>query len=155
MKHQPIKRHEALKPLSREHHQGLLLCMKIRRGIEAGIEPERIKKYTNWFWINHLVPHFREEEAYIFPILEKEDELFIRVMAEHKNLKALFEEKSPVDQNHLSQLADELEKHIRFEERILFNKIQEKANKEELEKIESLLNANVNDCGTWDDEFWL
>jgi len=40
----PIKRNEALKPLSRDHHHGLLLCWKIRQGIKLNIEPERIKK---------------------------------------------------------------------------------------------------------------
>ena len=33
----PIKRSEYLKPLSRDHHQGLLLCWKIRTGLKKGI----------------------------------------------------------------------------------------------------------------------
>ena len=41
----PIKRSEFLKPISREHHHGLLLCWKIRAGLKKGIEPERIKLY--------------------------------------------------------------------------------------------------------------
>ena len=37
-KNKPIKRHKAIQPLSREHHQGLLLCWKIGKGFEKGIE---------------------------------------------------------------------------------------------------------------------
>ncbi len=66
---QPIKRHPSLQSLSREHHYGLLLSWKIREGFKREVPPERIKKYTNWFWENHLAPHFQFEESYIFPIL--------------------------------------------------------------------------------------
>lgn len=43
----PIKRHTALKPLSREHHHGLLLSWKIREGLKRNIEIPRIKKYID------------------------------------------------------------------------------------------------------------
>ncbi len=40
----PIKRSVALKPLSREHHHGLLLSWKIREGFNRNVEIERIKR---------------------------------------------------------------------------------------------------------------
>lgn len=79
----PIKRNEALKPLSRDHHHGLLLCWKIRRGIKRNIAPERIKKYLDWFWKNYLKPYFETEVQYVFPVLGSENELVKQALAEH------------------------------------------------------------------------
>jgi len=46
---EPIKRNEALKPISRDHHHALLLGWKIRQGIKNKIPAERIKKYVIGF----------------------------------------------------------------------------------------------------------
>ena len=69
MTSKPLKRHKALIPFSREHHHGLLLSWKIRSGFSKNIEVERIKKYADWFFINHLIPHFELEEKYIFSLI--------------------------------------------------------------------------------------
>ena len=61
----PIKRNEFLKAISREHHHGLLLSWKIRAGIKKEVEPFRIKKYLDWFYTEHLLPHFEIEEKHI------------------------------------------------------------------------------------------
>ena len=65
MKTVPIKRSIALQPLSREHHHGLLLCWKIRTGLKKGIDIDRIKKYSDWFFKNSLLTHFNIEEELI------------------------------------------------------------------------------------------
>jgi iron-sulfur cluster repair protein YtfE (RIC family) len=127
----PIKRHEALKALSREHHHGLLLCWKIRAGIKNNTELSRIKKYTDWFYANYLIPHFEVEEKYFFPILGEENELIKRAIAEHRRLKRLFRDDSDLKKS-LNLIEEELDKHIRFEERILFNEIQKKTSPEQL-----------------------
>ncbi|MDX1829246.1 MAG: hemerythrin domain-containing protein [Lutibacter sp.] len=133
----PIKRHETLKTLSHEHHHGLLLCWKIRTGIKNNIELSRIKKYTDWFYVNHLIPHFEVEEKYFFPILGKENELIKKAIAEHRRLKRLFE--NDLDhQKSLSLIEEELDRHIRFEERVLFNEIQRKATQEQLLSLEQI-----------------
>ena len=131
----PIKRNEALKPLSRDHHHGLLLCWKIRQGIKLNIEPERIQKYLDWFWMSYLKPHFEIEEQYVFPILGNENELVKQALAEHRRLKRLFENEGELSKTN-SLIEEELEKHIRFEERVLFNAIQSVASSEQLIQIE-------------------
>ncbi len=135
MKSNPLKRTEALKSLSRDHHHGLLLCWKIRQGIKQNIEPDRIKKYLDWFWISYLKPHFEIEEQYVFPILGKENKLVKQALAEHRKLKRLFVNESDI-QKSISLIEEELEKHIRFEERVLFNEIQVVASSEQLLQIE-------------------
>ncbi|NCO64686.1 MAG: hemerythrin domain-containing protein [Flavobacteriales bacterium] len=145
----PIKIIEALKPLSRDHHHGLLLCWKIHQGIKKNVEPERIKNYLDWFWKSYLQPHFEVEEVLIFPILEKENKLVKQALAEHRRLKRLFETKEDLHKT-INLIEEELESHIRFEERVLFNKIQEVASSEQLLQIEldaadKVFHENVSD----------
>lgn len=131
----PIKRSEYLKPLSREHHHGLLFCWKIRTGIQKNVEVSRIKKYADWFYQNYLIPHFEVEEKYVFPILGNENELIKKAVSEHERIKQLFESTIEISKN-ISWIEEELESHIRFEERILFGEIQKFATAEQLQSIE-------------------
>jgi len=148
----PIKRHPALQPMSREHHHGLLLCWKIREGFRKNIEPERIKRYCDWFWENQLQDHFREEERHLFPILGQKHEFVKRAVSEHQNLEALFTDQKNPEQS-LQRISEELDRHIRFEERILFNEIQEQATSKQLEEIDRH-HSDGKFKEEWDDEFW-
>lgn len=131
----PIKRSEFLKPLSREHHHGLLFCWKIRAGIKKDVEVSRIKKYADWFYENYLIPHFEVEEKYVFPILGNENEFIKKAVSEHRSLKRLFESTTEFQKN-IGLISEELIDHIRFEERILFGEIQKIATAEQLLSIE-------------------
>ena len=148
----PIKRTCALKPLSRDHHHSLLLCWKIREGFRRSIQPDRIKRYADWCWENHLVAHFATEEQYVFPILGTNNEVVKRALAEHRRLKRLFERTSEHIKT-LGMIEEELELHIRFEERTLFNEIQQMATPEQLKKIEKYDNS-VEFRENREDEFW-
>ena len=134
----PQKRHASLQPLSREHHQALLLCWKFRQGFAKGVEPERMMKYAGWFWTTYLAPHFKAEEDVFFPILAKDHPGIIKALKQHKDLKAMFHSKDSDVAYTLRQIAFELEQHIRFEERDLFNDIQEKASPAQLEALTKL-----------------
>lgn len=148
----PIKRHEALKTLSREHHHGLLLCWKIRAGIKNNIELSRIKKYADWFYQTQLIPHFEMEEKYIFSILGNQNDLVRKAISEHRRLKRLFVDDLD-HQKSLSHIEEELERHIRFEERILFNEIQKVASPEQLLTIEQL-HSKEKFVDNLTDTFW-
>ncbi|MEX0995580.1 MAG: hemerythrin domain-containing protein [Flavobacteriaceae bacterium] len=150
---QPIKRHKALQPWSRDHHQGLLLSWKIKKGFALNVDPNRIKDYCNWFWKTHLLVHFETEENYIFPILGEENHLVEQALDEHEQLRSMFEQKE-ADTDTLSQIETLLNDHIRFEERALFNAIQEVASKEELKLLEDAHKEGVS-CEVWTDEFWI
>ncbi|KYG75497.1 hemerythrin domain-containing protein [Roseivirga echinicomitans] len=149
----PLKRHKALQPFSREHHHGLLLCWKIRKGFLSKVDPVRVKTYSDWFYKTHLIPHFSDEEKYIFPILGEEHEHIKKAMAEHRRLARLFDDKEDIARN-LNRIEEELERHIRFEERVLFPEIQDIATPEQLE-----LMTQMHDSVTFkennEDPFWL
>ncbi|UJH92888.1 hemerythrin domain-containing protein [Antarcticibacterium sp. 1MA-6-2] len=150
----PIKRHDALKPLSREHHHGLLLCWKIRQGFKFNVEPQRMKDYTQWFKINYLDPHFEAEEKFIFPVLGEEHDLIKRALAEHRRLKRLFNQDNEVEKA-LHQIEEELDLHIRFEERVLFNEIQKVATSGQLAEIEEHHEGIHFSDDNWKDQFWI
>lgn len=148
----PIKRIEQLKPLSRQHHHGLLLCWKIRAGIKHNIDTERIKKYVDWFWNNYLEQHFQTEENMLFPILGNHNQLIQQALSEHRRLKELFVDEKDIHSS-ISLVEKELEKHIRFEERVLFNEIQKVATATALENLYNVHAADFEDNLT--DEFWV
>ena len=134
MKVKPIKRHKAIQPLSREHHQGLLLSWKIRTGLSKGVSTDRIKTYADWFYKTYLTPHFEEEEKHLFPILGNDNSLVKKAIAQHRRLDRLFKRSSELTKS-LNHIEEELEQHIRFEERVLFNEIQKEATEQQLQFI--------------------
>jgi hypothetical protein len=153
IKTKPIKRNEFLIPISREHHHSLLLCWKIRSGIKKNVEISRIKKYVNWFYEYHILPHFEVEEKYIFPILGNENDLIKRAITEHENLKMLFVDLTE-NENKYIMIADNLDNHIRFEERILFNEIQSIATQAQLEVIQTS-HSEGKFYDNEEDKFWV
>lgn len=156
----PIKRHKSIQPLSRDHHHSLLLCWKIRTGFSKDVPAERIKRYTDWFFEHHIEPHFELEEKHLFPILGENNPLVKKAISEHRRLKRLFKDNDDASKS-LSLIEEELEQHIRFEERVLFNKIQKVATKEQLKSIskmhtDEIFNDNIGDRfnDNTDDPFW-
>jgi hypothetical protein len=110
MKTTPIKRNIALRGLSREHHHGLLLCWKIRRGLSIGIEIQRIKRYVDWFYKSHLISYFEVEEEHIFPVLGHENELVKKAVSQHRRLVRLFTATEDIPKS-LNLIEEELDQH--------------------------------------------
>jgi len=54
----------------------------------------------------------------------------------------------------LNLIEEELDKHIRFEERILFNEVQKVATAEQLALVDKHHNHDTH-CEDWEDEFWV
>lgn len=149
----PIKRSNALKPLSREHHHGLLLCWKIRKGFSKGIASERIKAYCDWFFRAYLLPHFELEEKQVFPILGNHHELILQALKEHQSLRACMREDADTRAS-LERIATELEQHIRFEERVLFNRIEAAATPAQLQMIQQV-HTEQKFIENGSDVFWM
>ena len=153
----PIKRNEAIVALSKDHHFALLLIWKIREGLRNSIAPERISKYVIHFYESDLVGHFKDEEELLFIKLDASDPLRIQAENEHKLIHQSIDElkKNPTDTNLLEKFAVILEKHIRFEERTLFNHLQEIIPADQLNYIAAAFNARENKTGVlWKDTFW-
>jgi iron-sulfur cluster repair protein YtfE (RIC family) len=153
----PLKRHQALVSFSKDHHFALLLIWKIKQGLAKAVSAERISDYVLSFFKEDLQQHFTEEEQLLFCKLPMDDVLRKQAETEHKNTYQLVTsiQQNPDDIGLLQQFADTLEKHIRFEERTLFNHLQDKIGMEELENILQLSEKREHDLmAHWKDQFW-
>lgn len=139
--------------MSRDHHHGLLVGWKIRTGIRYKIDPSRIYKYLIWFYKNHLIDHFQEEETLLFPLLGSDHPEVIQAMREHQAIHEFFNQKK-VSEADLGEFEKLLTAHIRFEERVLFNTIQQQATEKELSVLgDHLVDEDFKE--NTNDEFWL
>ena len=153
----PINRSEFLRPLSREHHDSLLLCWKIRIGFKKNIQISRIQEYAEWFYKKHLIAHFDVEEKHVFPILGRDHDAVRRALAEHRRLKRLFEDIKAEEKN-VGIVEELLEAHIRFEERVLFSAIERIASASQLGEVQARHDGHtveMKDHEEWQDEFWM
>lgn len=103
-----IKRSKDLQSLCGDHHHSLILCWKIRTGFSKNIAVERIKRYVDWFFVNHIAPHFEMEEKHLFPVLGNSNELVRKATAEHRRLRRLFKDTDNISKS-LSLIEEELE----------------------------------------------
>ena len=154
----PIKRSEHIIQLSREHHFSLLFCWKVRKGIKMEVDPERIIPYILYFWKEHLLPHFSEEDILFEQV---DDEMVQRAYAEHHEINDLVESFDSIkgEEDRLSiaaKIADLVDSHVRFEERELFPHLEAAIEESELAKIgKKLLEAQPEPLqDTYEDEFW-
>ena len=139
----PIRRSESIMKLSREHHFSLLFCWKIREGLKKRTAPHRIVQYAQYFWSNHIEPHFREEEEILFAPLQ--DEMVLKAMEEHAAIREAIEALAVLPPQNipdeLAKLADQLDRHVRYEERQLFPHLENALNDAQLESISARLNS--------------
>ena len=153
----PIKRHPSIVSFSKDHHFGLLLVWKIRQGLSKTIDPVRISSYVLFFFKEDLEKHFRQEEELLFTKLPFDDPSRKQAEADHESIYKLVAaiEKAKDDKILLNQLAGELEKHIRFEERELFNHLQNNIRAGDLEEIvDRVPNGGKAIDEKWKDAFW-
>jgi len=154
----PIKRHPAMVSFSKDHHFGLLLVWKIRQGLKKSIEAGRIGNYVLYFFSEDLLKHFADEEKLLFSRLRADNLLRIQAEEDHAVIYQLIKDirNQTEDTGLLTQLADRLEKHIRFEERELFNHLQSVIGADELALIEKRIGNDSKEIDEkWDDIFWI
>jgi iron-sulfur cluster repair protein YtfE (RIC family) len=144
-----MKRHESLAPLSREHHEGLILAQLLKKGAPAyrGLPTDLAGKlsYAREMFERILEGHFMLEEKMLDMLSGQHgdiDTMAAQIREEHQRLVSRFHELSFLDaslENRLDELGHELEAHIRTEERILFPAMQERCSSNELESIGLLI----------------
>jgi len=134
-----MKRVSQLRDLSEDHHHGLVLARKAKKaasgqdgtsGLEMWAEVEAVFK-------SKLEPHFEIEESFIGQALKAvgEGQLAERLSDEHEALRRFLlpgHRRTLDDLRHFGEL---LERHIRFEERELFQVAQDKLTSDELDAV--------------------
>ena len=129
-----MKRHEALAPLSRDHHEALILAQLLKKDAPAyknlPTQPDEKAAYAVNFYISHLQKHFLQEETMLMKVKNYNSEiekLTTEIITEHQYLTTIFLSLNKTDNLSvtLDVLGTALENHIRKEERILFPLIQQ------------------------------
>lgn len=82
------------------------------------ISTSNIKKYANWLKTDYLDPHFEMERKHVFPILGNQNVRVKRTLANYRRLNRLFDETTNL-KIVLNKIKEEIDRYIRFEERIL------------------------------------
>lgn len=145
-----MKRTEALKPLSREHHHTLFVAKEVRDADESGAEEARAALVDLWHEENAL--HFRIEEEVLLPGSGLEgpdrDEEVARMLADHLKIRRRMaklateaREGAPVDLEDLKEFAGFMRDHVRFEERELFPRIEREMADDALEELAAAIEA--------------
>ena len=138
--HPPIKRHAALVPLSRDHQLGLQKARQLRQAAD-GSGADRVEAVRSFLdgWRKEIHLHFDDEEHLFAPFLTPAER--DRLRAEHDDLRAHAAE---AEQRATSKdpgaewtrtLGDKLHDHIRWEERELFNGIQDRMTTSQLAEM--------------------
>ncbi|MEO9021904.1 MAG: hemerythrin domain-containing protein [Ginsengibacter sp.] len=137
MNKKPIKRNIHIVKLSQDHHASLLFCWKLRQGIKRHADIGRMIKYVLYFREQHITPHFKEEEDILFTVVT--DDMVQRAIDDHQKIKSLIQELENTDAkgctNILTVIADTVDEHVRYEERILFPHLEEMISDEQLEMM--------------------
>lgn len=121
-----MKRHPCLQPLSDDHHRALVLAHRLRR-LSKKMDPadlEALSREIEQEFEAELEPHFRVEERRLLPALEAGGAggLAEQTMDDHARLRDLV--RGVWAKDTAAQLGELLEKHVRFEERVLFPKVE-------------------------------
>jgi hemerythrin-like domain-containing protein len=125
-----VKRGEGLQALSRQHHQGLSVALRLKRVTSETADGAR-RAFLE-FWASEGRVHFRAEEEDLLPAFAAyagpEHEAIVRVLVEHVDMRRRASELAGGDDlasADLRELGLRLERHIRHEERVLFPLIEE------------------------------
>lgn len=121
-----MKRHPSLQPLSDDHHRALVLARRLGRA-SSGTEStdlEALSRDVARQFEAELEPHFRVEERWLLPALEARgaERLAARTAEDHARLGDLV--RGRWTRHTAERVGTLLEKHVRFEERVLFPKAE-------------------------------
>jgi len=131
-------RDPSLIPLSHQHHNGLALCVLLRRALAADSSPENIARQARRVIDRYeleLVNHFEIEEQVLFPACGPLP-LIDALIREHRALEAFIPQlRTAPTAALLEQFCALLCGHIRREESDLFEQVQQILPRELLDRV--------------------
>ena len=158
-----ILRHSTLQPLSRQHHQGLIVSLLLEKGLKKNASLKEMRDFILQFWEDELRQHFEKEDLLFLPLADTYPQLIehlTQLKNEHQEIRMLIQKLNNEIRSEqletITSFSNNLEKHIRFEERQLFNIIQETLPENELNNFESELNLITEKefCTKYPVKFW-
>ena len=146
-----MKRHPSLQDLSREHHLMLLHARELRWASKgSGDLPKACREFLD-YWKKRGYRHFKQEEEKLFPYCERcqdweRTEAVDLVFKQHEEIQSLITRLEVLvtgGKNLISAssaLGELLERHVRHEERAVFEQIQDALSESEMENLGKYLN---------------
>lgn len=134
-----MKRSPELAVLSREHHHALDLALRLKRA--DGGQAEAVAAAAAEFWRRESIEHFQLEEEFLLPSLARHtgpaDPDIARTCRDHAELRQRFGqvERGQRDVEALRRLGELLSEHVRFEERVLFPRVESMLDPHELAEL--------------------
>lgn len=146
-------RDPSLIPLSHQHQHGLALTVLIDRGLKATPTQEKARELSRkvaQMAEVELLGHFQVEEKVLFPAVLsklKSSEVIEELIEQHRKLEALIEQIANADASTriplLTEFGELLHRHIRIEERQLFQDIQANLSEAQLAELGQQVDTNV------------
>lgn len=138
--HAPIERHEALAPFSRDHYVGLLQAQHLKKAADAE-DVARRKAVAEFVdaWDTEIAPHFADEERLLTDLANEADRE--RLIEEHQQIRCLVDKARELRRNTdpaadaVRHIGETLERHIRWEERELFVRLQQELTEGQLASL--------------------
>ncbi len=137
----PIQRHEALRPLSRDHHIALQLARGLQKDASPLLRAELPREkgalvaHIQHVFREELAAHFDVEDRVLAPAVAGKapdlDRLMSEIESEHAELQAFVASLSDpaLDETAIDAVLDRfghmLERHVRREEREYYQRVQE------------------------------
>jgi len=145
-----MNRVSELRDLSDDHHTALVLARACKRagGIESEDAIASLWQHALATFAAHLEPHFEIEDRHLLPALEEIGEagLAARIRADHAALRAF--QGLPPGRRALANFGRLLERHVRFEEREVFEKVQHRLPARRLADIAAACRRRPRACPT-------
>ena len=140
-----LKRHRSFYSLSHDHHHALVQArnLDIAGAINRPDKSRQTAILFAGFWDTDLESHFLQEEQFVLPLLARhkspdchEITETLRQHVEIRRLVSWLSDKlarlERIEGSLLSEIAEALRQHIRFEERTLFPTIEASTSEDEL-----------------------
>ena len=117
-----MPRSQALLQLSREHHEALVLARRASAADPTSAAARQQREHLLARWPVQFEPHFAREEEVLLPALALAGHSAAadEALAQHTELRHLFERLRSGDLRALPVWGDAMQVHVRFEERALF-----------------------------------
>lgn len=154
-----MQRAESLQPLSRQHKSALMTCLLIRKGVSKQASVSVMTDFLLRCWKEELEPHFEQEEKHILPLLDTypEGKTFAKaIIRDHELWRTAMTHLQQANITHrlLADLADQLEQHVRYEERIVFPSMEAGVSPALLKNLRLKEETETSICNTYPDKFW-
>ena len=143
-----MKRSDALVPLSRDHHQALVVARDLRRATDESAA-DAAQRFVQ-FLSRHELAHFALEESVLLPVIgaEGQGEALARQMLEDhaflrdalRQVRAAGAVPAPAA---LRRIGERLRDHVQMEERQLFPHLEEALSESALEQVGARVRASV------------